>query len=155
MPTVRFVSAANPAVAGEELAIYLTGLGPLESSGNATYLPYMSVGFSGVAATIDYAGIEPGTPLAVGAGYQMNVTVPSGASPGWNYLGIGVPSCFNYEVLICVTSCADSSLRSRVRSRSAKTTRSAVRPRFPDSPRVVFPRRPETHQSYNGDQRIN
>jgi uncharacterized protein (TIGR03437 family) len=116
------VSAANPAVAGEELAIYLTGLGLLESSGNATYLPYMSVGFSGVAATIDYAGIEPGTPLAVGAGYQMNVTVPSGASPGWNYLGIGVPSCFNYEVLICVTSCADSSLRSRVRSRSAKAT---------------------------------
>ena len=117
------VSAANPAVTGEELEIYLTGLGPLESSGNATYLPYISVGFSGVAATIDYAGIEPGTPLAVGAGYQMNVTVPSGANPGWNYLGIGVPSCFNYEVLICVTRCDDASLRSSVRSRSARAAR--------------------------------
>ena len=134
MPTVRFVSAANPAVAGEELAIYLTGLGPLESSGNATYLPYMSVGFSGVAATIDYAGIEPGTPLAVGAGYQMNVTVPSGTRSGLNYLDIGGLDSYNGEALICVTNCGDSSLRIGVRDRRAKTTRSAVRPRFPDSP---------------------
>jgi uncharacterized protein (TIGR03437 family) len=133
------VSASNPAVVGEELAVYLTGLGTLDSSGNATNLSYMSVDFSGVTGTIDYAGIEPGTPLAVGAGYQMNVTVPSGTSSGLNYLDIGGLDSYNGEALICVTSCDDSSLRSRVRSRRAKTTRSAVRPRFPDSPRVVFP----------------
>ena len=112
------VSASNPAVVGEELAVYLTGLGTLDSSGNATNLSYMSVDFSGVTGTIDYAGIEPGTPLAVGAGYQMNVTVPSGTSSGLNYLGIGGLDSYNDEALICVTSCADSSLRSGVRSRT-------------------------------------
>jgi len=140
------VSASNPAMAGEELAIYLTGLGALDSSGNATNLSHMGVDFSGVTGTIDYAGIEPGTPLAAGAGYQMNVTVPSGTSSGMNYLDIGGLASYNGEALICVTSCADSPLESAVRSRRAKTARSAVRPRFPDSPRVVFPRRPETHQ---------
>ncbi len=149
------VSASNPAVAGEELAVYLTGLGTLDSSGNATNLSYMSGDFSGVTGTIDYAGIEPGTPLAVGAGYQMNVTVPGGTSSGLLYLNIGGLASYNGEALICVTSCPDSSLRSSVRSRRAKTTRSAVRPRFPGSPRVVFPRRPETHQPYNGDQLID
>lgn len=128
------VSAWNPAVVGEELAVYLTGLGTLDSSGNATNPSYMSVDFSGVTGTIDYAGIEPGTPLAVGAGYQMNVTVPSGTSSGLNYLDIGGLDSYNREALICVTSCADSSLRSSVGSRKAKTTPSAVRPRFPDSP---------------------
>jgi uncharacterized protein (TIGR03437 family) len=149
------VSASNPAVVGEELAVYLTGLGTLDSSGNATYLSYMSVAFSGVAGTIDYAGIEPGTPLALGAGYQMNVTVPSGTRSGLNYLDIGGLGSSNGEALLCVTTCVDSSLLSGVRSRRAKTTRPTVRPRFPDSPRVVFPRRPEIHQSYNGDQLIN
>jgi uncharacterized protein (TIGR03437 family) len=107
------VSASNPAVVGEELAIYLTGLGTLNSSGNAAGLSYMSVAFSGVTGAIEYAGIEPETPLALGAGYQMNVTVPSGTPPGLNYLDIGGLGSYNGEALICVTSCADSSLRSR------------------------------------------
>ncbi len=135
------VSASNPAAVGEELAVYLTGLGTLDSSGNAADLTYMFVDFSGVTGAIDYAGIEPGTPIAVGGGYQMNVTVPSGTRSGLTYLDIGGLSSYNGEALICVTSCTDSSPQSRVRSRIAKTTRSAVRPRFPDSPRVVFPRR--------------
>jgi uncharacterized protein (TIGR03437 family) len=139
------VSASNPAVVGEELAVYLTGLGTLDSSGHPTNPSYVTVDFSGVTGAIDYAGIEPGTPLAVGAGYQMNVTVPSGTSSGLNYLDIGGFGSYNGEALICVTSCADSSLRSRVDSRRAETTRSAVRPRFPDSPRVVFQRLPEIH----------
>jgi uncharacterized protein (TIGR03437 family) len=126
------VSAANPAVVGEELAVYLTGLGTLDSSGNATNLSYLSVDFSGVTGTIDYAGIEPGTPLAVGAGYQMNVTVPTGTSSGLNYLNIEGLDSYNGEAQICVTTCADPEFRSRARSRSAKATRSAVRPRFPD-----------------------
>jgi uncharacterized protein (TIGR03437 family) len=136
------VSASNPAVAGEELAIYLTGLGQLDSAGNASNV---SAYFSNVTASIDYAGIEPGTPVAVGAGYQMNVTVPSGTSAGINYLGIGGLDSYNGEALVCVTSCGDSTSQSRIRSRRAETTRSAVRPRFPDSRKVVFPRRPETH----------
>jgi len=111
------VSASSPAMVGEELAIYLTGLGTLDSSGNATNLSYLSVTFSNVTATIDYAGIEPGTSLAVGAGYQINATVPSGTSSGLVYLGIGGLNSYNGEALICVTSCVDASLRSGVRSR--------------------------------------
>lgn len=141
------VSAADPAAAGEELVVYLTGLGTLDSSGNTTYLSELSVDFSGVTATIDYAGIEPGTSLAVGAGYQINVTVPSGTSSGLNYLEIGGLYSDNAEALICVTSCADSSIRSRVRSRRAKTSRSAVRPRFPNSPTVVFSQRLEIQRT--------
>src|ERR1700677_5174769 len=111
------VSASNPAVIGEELMIYLTGLGTLDSSGNATDLRDLAVNFGGVQGTVDYAGIEPGPPLAVGAGYQMNVTVPSGTSSGMNYLNISGLGSYYGEALICVTSCADSSLRSGVRGR--------------------------------------
>jgi uncharacterized protein (TIGR03437 family) len=144
------VSASNPAVAGEELAVYLTGLGTLDSSGNAINLGYMSVDFSGVTGTIEYAGIEPGTPLAAGGGYQMNVTVPSETSPGLNDLNIGGLYSYNGEAVICVTSCADSSRQSRVRGGRAQATRSAVRPRFPDSPRVVFPQRAPTEPPSSG-----
>jgi len=135
------VSASNPAVVGEELAVYLTGLGTLDASGKAAHLTGISVDFSGVTGVIDSAGIEPGTPIAAGGGYRMYVTVPSGTRPGPTYLDIGGLSSYNGEAVICVTSCADSSLVSGVRSRRAKTTPSAARPRFPDSPRVVFPRR--------------
>jgi uncharacterized protein (TIGR03437 family) len=136
------VSALNPAAVGEELAVYLTGLGTLDSSGNATYLIDMSVDFSGVTGTIDYAGIEPGTPLTLGAGYQLNVTVPNGASSGLDYLDIAGFGSYNGEALICVTSCLDASTaRSEVIRRRGNAIRSAVRPRFPDSPRVVFPQR--------------
>jgi hypothetical protein len=112
--------------------------------------------------SVDFSGEVPLTTLAlsreldsVGDGYQMNVTVPSGTRSGLIYLDIGGLYSYNGEALICVTSCADSSIRNRVRSQRAKTIRSAVRPRFPDSPRVVFRWRPETHQPYNGDQLIN
>ena len=120
------VSASNPAVIGEELVVYLTGLGALDSSGNATYLSYLSVDFSGVTGAINYAGIEPGAPLAVGAGYQMNVTVPSGTSSGWIYLDIGGLGSYNGEALICVISCADPSLRSDDRQWRAKASQRRV-----------------------------
>ncbi len=131
------VSASNPAVVGEELVVYLTGLGTLDSSGNATNLNFVSVDFSGVTGTIDYAGIEPGAPLAVGAGYQMNVTVPSGTRSGLNSLDVAGLDSYNDEARICVTNCVDSSLRSGVWNRRANTTRPALRPRFPDSPKVT------------------
>jgi uncharacterized protein (TIGR03437 family) len=131
------VSASNPAVVGEELVVYLTGLGTLDSSGNATNLNFVSVDFSGVTGTIDYAGIEPGAPLAVGAGYQMNVTVPSGTRSGLNSLDVAGLDSYNDEARICVTNCVDSSLRSGVWNRRANTTRPALRPRFPESPKVT------------------
>ena len=137
------VSPSNPAAVGEELAVYLTGLGRVGSTGNTTTVP--DADFSGVAGTIDYAGIEPGTPLALGAGYQMNVTVPSGTSSGLNYLDITGLYSYNLEALICVTSCDDPSFRPAVRNLRPKTARSAAQHRFPDSPTVVFTRHPESH----------
>ena len=139
------VSVSNPAAVGEELAIYLTGLGTVASTGNTNVLP--DVDFSGNLATVDYAGIEPGTPLALGAGYQLNVTVPVGTSPGLNYLDITGLYSSNLEALVCVTSCGDASLRPAVGSLAVaslktKTNRSAVQTRFPGSPTVVFPGRP-------------
>jgi uncharacterized protein (TIGR03437 family) len=143
------VSTANPAQIGEELAVYLTGLGALSSSNTATD-PYISVDISGTYACssgyypcsgIEYAGIEPGTPPTVGGGYQLNFTVPSGTSSGLNYLDIGGSDSYNSEALICVTSCTGSSLRAKIRS--PRPARRATRPRFPESPRVVLPRRLE------------
>ncbi len=114
------VSPTDPAMVGEELAVYLTGLGTLDSSGNAIDLSNISVDFSGVTGTIDYAGIEPGTPVTIGAGYQMNVRVPNGTSSGLNSLGIQGLGSYNGEAVVCVTSCAESSILNVVRSRRAK-----------------------------------
>jgi uncharacterized protein (TIGR03437 family) len=140
------VSTANPAQIGEELAVYLTGLGAVSSSYTATD-QYISIDLDGTYACgtsyypcsgIEYAGIEPGTPTSVGGGYQMNFTVPTGTSSGLNYLDIGGSDSYNSEAVICVVSCADSSLRAKAHSQ--KTPRRVTRPRFPDSPRVVLPR---------------
>ncbi len=65
----------------------------------------MSVDFSGVNATIDYAGIEPGTPLTVGAGYQLNVTVPAGTASGMNYLDIGATGTLTVKLYRCYQLC--------------------------------------------------
>jgi uncharacterized protein (TIGR03437 family) len=76
------VSAANPARAGEEVAIYATGLGatnPAFATGaaanriNATALP-VSVTIGGKVATVTYGGLSQGW---VGL-YQVNAIVPSG-----------------------------------------------------------------------------
>jgi hypothetical protein len=112
--------------------------------------------------SVDFSGEVPLTTLAlsreldsVGDGYQMNVTVPSGTRSGLIYLDIGGLYSYNGEALICVTSCADSSIRNRVHSRRAETTRSALRPRFRRLSQGRFPAASRTHQPYNGDQLID
>jgi uncharacterized protein (TIGR03437 family) len=76
------VSVAKPAMAGEEVVIYATGLGatnPSFATGtaanqiNTTVLPvYVTIG--GEVATVAYAGLTQGS---VGL-YQINATMPSG-----------------------------------------------------------------------------
>jgi uncharacterized protein (TIGR03437 family) len=79
---------AHPAVAGETLLIYCTGLGAVslpQSSGVAasavvstTVMPAVTIG--GVKATISYSGLAPGF-----AGlYQINANVPAGLNSGNN-----------------------------------------------------------------------
>ena len=78
------VSAANPAVTGEEVVIYATGLGatsPSFATGTAanqmnnTALP-VTVTIGGIVAAVAYAGLTQG---CVGL-YQVNATMPSGLS---------------------------------------------------------------------------
>jgi uncharacterized protein (TIGR03437 family) len=79
------VSSTNPARAGETLAIYATGLGPLQGvvrTGDpapvaiTTTLPVVHIG--AFLANVAYSGTAPGF-----AGlYQVNVVVPPGLSLG-------------------------------------------------------------------------
>ena len=81
------VTPSNPAVAGEIIAIFANGLGPLQTSiadgalataADSTTLP-VTASIGGASATVQYAGLAPGF---VGL-YQINVvmpTVPSGAN---------------------------------------------------------------------------
>jgi uncharacterized protein (TIGR03437 family) len=91
------VSAANPAVMGETLAVYLTGLGavsPTISDGAPGPSGTLSNATAGVL--IDFSGLPTAgvTPLFAGLApalsglYQINVAVPTGLTPGDNYLGI-------------------------------------------------------------------
>jgi uncharacterized protein (TIGR03437 family) len=80
------VSSSRPAVAGEVLAIYATGLGAVDpplasgmpSSGERRVKATVQVTIGGQAATVEYAGLAPGF-----AGlYQLNVRVPAGVAGG-------------------------------------------------------------------------
>ncbi len=81
--TNQLVTAANPAVPGEFLELYLTGLGATHSSGNlqvATLTPTLTLGASPTQQRlpIAFAGLAPGfTGLD-----QINFQVPANALSG-------------------------------------------------------------------------
>jgi uncharacterized protein (TIGR03437 family) len=82
------VNAANPAVAGETLVVYGTGLGPVSGTvatgqpASSTTLQSvtqpLSVTIDGTPATVSFAGLTPGF-LGL---YQINVVVPRLNAPG-------------------------------------------------------------------------
>jgi uncharacterized protein (TIGR03437 family) len=104
------VSDANPAMPGETLAVYLTGLGavsPAISDGAAGPSGTLSrttntigVAFSGTTGTNGYAGLAPG----YSGLYQLNVTVPAGLTAGANYLAISGPDSSMSYLLIPVAA---------------------------------------------------
>jgi uncharacterized protein (TIGR03437 family) len=101
------VNAANPAVRGEIVLVYLTGMGavtpavadgaiPGASNINATPL---SVYVADVSVTPSYAGMAPGYPGL----YQMNFVIPTAISvTGSVPLAINTPNAFHDQVYVMV-----------------------------------------------------
>jgi uncharacterized protein (TIGR03437 family) len=127
------VTAQNPAQVGEEVAIYLTGLGttnpvitdgsagpPSSSTNNA-----IMVFIGGIQATnVPYSGLAPDL-----AGlYQINFTVPSGVTAGDNTLEIVGPDSDAAEALIPVGSALTASARSAPQPAMRRPRRAGPRP---------------------------
>ena len=124
------VTPSNPAKVGETLLVYLTGLGTLNSSGNADNS--IAADFDGITATVAFAG----TQSSVGGGYQMNVVVPSGITNNPTYLGIAGPDTYNQEVAIPVAIGTAGAIRNSARMvrphrREARGQKPDVRNRRP------------------------
>lgn len=83
--TSQLVTAANPAVPGEFLELYLTGLGATQSSGNlqvATLTPTLTLGPSPSQRQlpIAFAGLAPGFTGLDQINFQVPANAPSGAA---------------------------------------------------------------------------
>jgi uncharacterized protein (TIGR03437 family) len=90
------VGPANPAVAGEVIQVYASGLGatnPLVAAGAAapanppavtTTLPVITIG--GRTSRVLFSGLAPG----LAGVYQVNVMVPDGLRPGDAYVSIQI-----------------------------------------------------------------
>jgi uncharacterized protein (TIGR03437 family) len=115
-PDYSIVSAANPAVIGETIAVYLTGLGavspPIADGAPGPISTYSEVAagsvtasIGGVAATVAYAGLAPG----YSGLYQLNITIPAGLTAGDNYLEISGPDAYNSQSLIPISTSGSTS----------------------------------------------
>jgi uncharacterized protein (TIGR03437 family) len=129
------ITAANPAIIGETLAIYLTGLGAVSPSiadgapGPSPTLSYatntITVAFDNgtnapITATSTFAGLAPG----FSGLYQLNVTVPTGLTAGANYLDIGGPDSYMSYLLVPISTAATAS------TATADTAAAVVRPKI-------------------------
>jgi uncharacterized protein (TIGR03437 family) len=106
------VTPTSPAQIGETLLVYLTGLGAVDSSGNATAKFTASIG--GQAATVGFAG----TQSTVGGGYQLNVAVPTGVTAGNVYLDISGPDTYNSEVVLPIGTASGATIAPQAAQRS-------------------------------------
>lgn len=105
-PNYALVTPSNPALPGETIAIYLTGLGALDSNlptgvlgpinPLAKTVENLDVRVANRSATIAYSGLAP---LLRGL-YQLNVTIPPGTPAGDQYLDIGGPDTLNSQILL-------------------------------------------------------
>jgi uncharacterized protein (TIGR03437 family) len=120
------VTPSSPAVVGETLQIYLTGLGGLNASGNTTntFTAYID----GVPATVSFAG----SASSIGGGYQLNVVVPSGIHSGSVYLDIVGPDSYNSEAALPI---APGNGASAIISGLPRLQRPALQSNTPESPR--------------------
>jgi uncharacterized protein (TIGR03437 family) len=102
------VTSANPAQPNDTLIVYATGLGavtptiPDGSIANGTYTAANTINayIGGIQATVGFAGLVPGN---IGL-YQINLTVPTGITPGNNILELTGPDADNFQTIIPVGS---------------------------------------------------
>lgn len=104
------VTPTNPAVAGETILVYLTGLGavspavadgsvgpsttPLSSATNT-----ITATIGGASATQVFAGLAPEEPASI---YAMDITIPAGLPAGDTILSISGPDSLSSEALITI-----------------------------------------------------
>lgn len=131
------VTPASPAQPGETIVVFVSGLGtvaPLITDGtqaSATNLSYtypmnnITADINGTAATVTFSGLAP---YLIGL-YQLNVTVPSTATSGDNYLEIFGPDSDNLQALIPVGSGASAAAVSKSTRRFAPRGRRRSTPR--------------------------
>ncbi|HLJ51346.1 MAG TPA: IPT/TIG domain-containing protein [Bryobacteraceae bacterium] len=138
------ITSDSPAVPGETIAIYVTGLGDVtppnpDGAPGSSVSPYtiatntIAVSIDGQPANVGFAGM---TTISAGL-YQLNVTVPSGIHSGDVYVDIYGPDSHNSEATIPIGS-GPGTIAAAVKpahgtqsrsSRRSKTTVSSHRPR--------------------------
>jgi uncharacterized protein (TIGR03437 family) len=102
------VNAANPAVAGETVVVFLTGMGavtPTIADGTAStgapqhQTPLPTVYVADQQATVNFSGLTPGFPGL----YQLNVIIPMSLSSTGNFpLAISTANAFHDQVYVAV-----------------------------------------------------
>jgi uncharacterized protein (TIGR03437 family) len=122
-PNYALVTPQNPGVPGETIAVYLTGLGALDSaiatgalgpvSPLAKTVENLDVRVGNRSATIAYSGLAP---LLRGL-YQLNITIPAGTPSGDQYLDIGGPDTLNSQILLPIGGSARSAAEVPTRGR--------------------------------------
>jgi uncharacterized protein (TIGR03437 family) len=148
------VTYSSPGESGEELAVYLTGLGVLNPQGNTTdtKITVEVGGYEACPATtpfypcsgIEYSGIEPGNPIAVGGGYQLNFTVPEGVGFDLGLAGregsydveIGGSDSYNSEASVYFGSNSQEAALPRARARPHIAHPRGTNSRHPESPKL-------------------
>ncbi len=104
------ITEASPALGGENISVYLTGLGMVSppvtdgAPGSSTTLnnatQTIAADIGGTTAKVLYSGLAP-----VYAGlYQLNITVPTGLTAGDNFLNISGPDAYSSEAIIPIGS---------------------------------------------------
>ena len=106
------VTTDHPALAGETVLVYLTGLGDVSpavtegtaapSNPTANVVAPLGVYFTNTsgatAGTVSYSGLAPGF-----AGlYQINVQIPTGLTSGDYHVEVGTPNSYATQALIPV-----------------------------------------------------
>jgi uncharacterized protein (TIGR03437 family) len=142
------VTPENPALPGETVAAFLSGLGgvfPPVTEGSVgpvspiSYTTNTFFGFiGGNTATIAFAGLAP----YLAGLYQVNITIPAAAVAGDNIFEIAGPDSDTIEAFIPVGSGSAANAVPAIRSRTDRPSRSAKSVFRPASPCFVVRKPP-------------